>query len=140
MFCAVSSTSARLSSDYSRGSGYGVRAEVTVPDGANVAFVNQLSPRLALGAEAAAISQMTGWAVMADARYYFQDKAFTPFVNLSAGYGLIGKNINYDNVYGLTAGASAGLSWHRLDLGVGVTYDDWSKVKPAVSLSYTLLF
>lgn len=139
LFSAVSSASARMSSVYSRGSGYGVRAEITVPDGANVALVRQLSPRVVLGVEAAVISQMSGWAAMADARYYFQDKAFTPFADLRAGYGLIGKTIDDKDVYGLTGGATVGLSWRRLDLGFGVTYDEWSKVKPAISLSYTLM-
>lgn len=126
--------------DYQRRQGVIARVGIEDPAGFNVGVGYQFNPHFALTAEAYSFSGLTSMSGSVDARYYFLDRTFTPYVNAKAGYGILGKNLENQNDNGFIGIAGAGLSWKGFDFGVGGMYDRFHKIGCSVNVSWTLHF
>lgn len=135
--CTVSAMAAERT-DYSRGKGALVRIGAGAPANAEFGFGYQLNPHCSLAAEAYSFWGLTTFTGALDARYYFMDQAFTPFVGAKAGYGLLGKTMSYRDCYDFMGTALAGLSWRGLDLGAGVIYDPFHGAQFTASLNWNI--
>lgn len=85
-------------------------------------------------------SGLTSMAGVLDARSHILDQPFTPFVDIKLGYGVLGKDIDNANCYGIVFAPTAGLSWRRFDLGAGIIYDPFHKTCFMANLSWTFNF
>jgi len=121
-------------------SGPYIRAGVGALTNINIGFGYYISEHLSLGVEATSANVMGGYAGVADIRYYIGKTDFRPFADVKAGYGVLGRNIDYQNVWDVMGSAMAGVSWRRIDLGVGATFDAWNDFLPLVNISYTIPF
>lgn len=137
VFSTAVSAQAANGNDFSRNTGLILRAGVG-PDNFDLGAGVQLNPHFAVTAEAFSFSGLTSINAVADVRYYVLDKTITPFVDVKAGYGMLGKTIEYRGYYGMVTSATAGISLRRFDLGAGVTYDEFHKAGFIANLSWTL--
>lgn len=108
------------------------------PTNINVGFGYRFAPQISLAAEVKAYSGLTSFVGGLDARIYFSKKNLTPFVSLSADYGVLGKLYDNRDYFADSYSAMIGLSWRRFDLGVGATYDAFNQLLPFVNLSYNI--
>ena len=109
-----------------------------IPTNVNVGFGYRFAPQFSLAAEVKSYSGLTSIVGGLDARIYFSKKNLTPFVSLSADYGVLGKNYDNSDYCSYSFSAMLGLSWRRFDLGFGASYDSFNYVLPFVNLSYNI--
>ena len=127
-----------LAASAQRTTGLNLRVGGGYPAHANLGIGYNITPRLSVELQAFTTTQFFGIAGGIDARYYFLEKPITPFVNLRAGYGMLGKTLENKNFYDLTFSGMVGVSWKRFDLGVGMGYDLYNPFIPFVNLSYSI--
>ena len=123
---------------FSRSHGVIGRAGAGTPANFDAGFGYQFCPHFGLTAGVMGFSGLTSMAGVLDARSHILDQPFTPFVDIKLGYGVLGKDIDNANCYGIVFAPTAGLSWRRFDLGVGATYDAFNQLLPFVNLSYNI--
>lgn len=136
----LGSFSAQAADGFTRGKGVTARIGVGAPASLELGLGYQFCPQFSLTAEAYSFSGLTAAAGVLDARYYVLDQAFTPFVDVRAGYGIMGKDMSYRDCYDYLGSVSAGISWRRFDLGAGVIYDPFHKLSVTANLSWTIRF
>ncbi len=113
--------------------GVGYYADVNIGAGYTFPF------RLSVGGELTTWSMFCGKGIVADIRYRFLNKQFSPFISAKAGYALLGQTYDYKTYSGFIYSSMAGLSWRWLDVGAGVAYDSFYGVYPMANISYTFI-
>ncbi|MCQ2958829.1 MAG: hypothetical protein MJ198_01390 [Bacteroidales bacterium] len=120
-----------------RTQGYYIRVGAGIPVNLNLGFGYNFTSKLSLGIEATTVTSMYGIAGAIDTRYYFIDKNYSPFIDLSAGYGKLGQTLEYENYWDCTFRTLVGISLYKFDLGTGITYDTWNNLWPMAYVSYS---
>lgn len=120
------------------GSGSYLRVGAGFPDNINVGVGYDITGNLSLGIEATSVNALGGYAGAFDLRYHLGESTIRPFVDMTVGYGVLGRTIDYKNHFDLVSSVSAGVGYRRFDFGIGLTYDSWNDVMPLVSISYTI--
>ena len=98
------------------------------------------SDRMSVGIEVDGWSEFCGLIGGVDARYRFSDWNVKPFVDVMAGYGLLGVTYENKNYYNYACRAMTGISWKGFELGAGVAYDTYNKAWPVAMLTYSFSF
>lgn len=123
---------------FSRGSGVTARIGAGAPANFNLGLGYQFGPHLSLTGEAFSYSGLTTMTGTVDARYYVYDRCFTPFLEVRAGYGVLGTTYENKKYCDALGSMSAGLSWRRFDLGAGVIFDSFHKAEFTAGISWTV--
>ena len=124
--------------DNYRGQGMIARIGIGAPANVEIGIGYQFCPNFALTAEAFSYSGMTAMTGALDARYYMTEKQCSPFLGARLGYGTLGKSVDNQNFNDMFESVTAGISWHRFDLGAGIIYDSFHKAQFIAGLSWTI--
>ena len=121
-------------SSFSRGPGFDIRIGAGLLPNVSVGFEYYLSEKLSVGIEGGYdfsdyYSRITA---AIDARYYFSDKPFSPFVDFKGGV-CIDSSVAYSFF-----GPSVGLSYKYLDFSAGILLVDFYEIVPTIGLNYNI--
>lgn len=136
----TTSSHAADNSGWARRQGPVARIGIGTPASFELGAGYQFSPNFVLTVDAFSYSGLTAMSGIADARYYFLDKDFTPFIDMKAGYGVLGKNLENQSVFGAVEALSAGVSWKALDLSAGFIHDSFHGIEYSLNLTWTIRF